>query len=316
MLCRKHHKVADSLPSEYREQTLSRWKSRHEAAVLSAAQLTRGEIALPLVVRATQIGGHGVDVADADVIKAILEEGLAPACPPHHVVLNTHAQPDDNDAYWASQINTVRDGLRLCRTHMARDSISAPLAVFPLAEMPVLMALGHAVGDKVKLNIHQYTRHAGSWTFQSPNRAPPVFAFDVPDTISYDGLALVVGLTAPIEATRVRAVVGAEIPIVNFTSTVEGSEMAFSAATIEEFRRAFRDCLTSIERSAPRDAPIHLFPALPASLAVAIGCCIMPKVSNPIFVYDAKGFGGPFRQCITLPLNLTIDNVLTTSARR
>ena len=316
MLCRKHHKVADGLSSEYREQTLTLWKTRHETTVLSAAQLTRGEVAFPLIVRATQIGGHDLEIADADVVRAILDEGLAPAGPPHHVVLNNHAQPDDNDAYWASQVNTIRDGLRLCRTQMRRDGTDAPIAVFPLAEMPALMALGHAIGDKGKLRIYQFTRHAGSWAFQAPGREPPTFDFDVPDSIDERGVALVVGLTAPIDVSRVRNVVGPELPILNFTSTVTGTEMVYSAETIENFRRDFRHCLTSIENSAPREAPIYLFPCLPASLAVAIGCCIMPKVANPILIYDAKGQGGPFHQCLSLPLRLTTDNVLTTSATR
>lgn len=316
MLCRKHHKVADALSTEYREQMLTLWKSRHETTVLNAAQLSRGEVAFPLIVHSTHIGGHEVEITDADVVRALLDEGHAPVGSPHRVVLNNTAQPDDNDAYWVSQVNTIRDGLRLCRTQMRRDGIDAPFAVFPLAEMPALIAFGHAMGDKSKLRIHQFTRHAGSWAFQDPEQEPPAFDNDVPVSIDRHGIALVVGLTAPIESRRVLSVVGSDLPIANFTSTVTGTEMVYSTKTIENFRREFRNCLTAIENSAPREAPIHLFPCLPASLAVAIGCCIMPKVANPVLIYDAKGQGGPFHRCLTLPLSLTTDNILATGATR
>lgn len=316
MLCRKHHKVADALSAEYREQMLTLWKIRHETTVLNAAQLTRGEVALPIIVHASRIGGHEVEISDADVIRALLDEGYTPAGSPHRVVFNNTAQPDDNDAYWVSQVNTIRDELRLRRSQMRREGTDTPFAIFPLAEMPALIAFGHALGDKSRLRIHQFTRHTGSWAFQDPEREPPVFDYNVPVAIDQNGIALIVGLTAPIEDSRVRKTIGSEMPIVNFISSVTGTEMAFSATTIEEFRREFRDCLTAIENSAPRDAPIYLFPCLPASLAVAIGCCIMPKVANPILVYDAKGLGGPFRQCLTLPMTLTTDNAITASAMR
>ena len=153
MLCRKHHKTADALPDVYRESTLKLWKERHEAAVLSAAQLTRGEVAFPLIVRATQIGGHPIHIDEANVVRTILADGLAPAAAPYAVTLDTQAQPDDGDVYWMSQVNTLRDGLRLCRSQMSRERTDAPIAVFAIAEMPALMALGHALGDKTPLRI-------------------------------------------------------------------------------------------------------------------------------------------------------------------
>ena len=300
MLCRKHHKVADGLLSEYREQTLTLWKTRHETTVLNAAQLTRGEIVFPLVVRASQIGGHDIEITDTDVIRAILDEGLTPAGQPHHVVLNNIAQPDDNDAYWTSQINTIRDELRLCRTQIRRNGTDASIAVFPLAEMPALMALGHAIGDKGKLRIHQFTRHAGSWAFQYPEREPPSFDFEVPTGIDKCGVALVIGLTVPIEVSRVRNVVGPEIPIVNFTSTVTGTEMVYSAETIDGFRRDFRDCLTNIENSAPREAPIYLFPSFTRVTRCSNWLLHHAKGRQSDFDLRRKGSGRIFSQMSNL----------------
>jgi hypothetical protein len=103
------------------------------------------------------------------------------------------------------------------------------------------------------------------------------------------------------------------IPIIHFTTPKTSTELVQSAGAIVEFRKAFRQCLNEIEAVAPRASPIHLFPCMPASLAVALGCCVMPKVANPIIVYDAKGSDGQFRRCLELPLPLTPDNRLSTN---
>ena len=314
MLCRKHHKTADALPEEYRESTLKLWKERHEAAVLSAAQLTRGEVVYPLIVGATQIGGHPVHIDETEVVRAILSEGLAPAARAYRLTFQTQSQPDDDRAYWASQINTLRDELRLYRSQQKGNQTDVPLGVFALAEMPVLMALGYALGDKTPLRIYQYSRYVNSWTFQVPDGPPAEFSYTLPEAISDSGVALVVSLTTNIGKNRIRAIVSDDaIPIIEFTTPDKSTELVQSAKTIDAFRKNFRQCLTDIENLAPRAAPIYLFPCLPASLAVASGCCVMPKVSNPIRVYDAKGSGGEFRYCLNLPLPLSSQNSLLTS---
>lgn len=316
MLCRKHHKVADTLPAEYRESTLRIWKERHEAAVLGAAQLTRGEAVFPLIVEATQIGGHAVQIDETEVVRTILGEGKAPAARPYRCILDTQAQPDDLNGYWAAQVHTLRDQLRLCHAEQVRNRTDAPTGVFALAEMPMLMALGHAIGDKKQVRIYQYSRHVNSWAFQTPDGPPAGFKYTVPGTIDQDGVALVISLTAMIEEDRVRAILSDSVPILHFTTDSKGTELVQSEATIASFRRAFRQCLTDIENVATRAAPIHLFPCMPASLAVAAGCCVMPKVSNPIRVYDAKGSGGRFRHCLDLPLALSSQNSPVTAPGR
>jgi SMODS-associated and fused to various effectors sensor domain len=313
MLCRKHHKTADALPREYRESTLRRWKERHEAAVLHAAQLTRGEAMYPLIAYASQIGGHPVQIEESATIRAILNEGAVPTAKPYPLKLDTHAQLDNEPAYWSSQVNRLRDDLRLCLTLRQRDNADATIGLFALAEMPALIALGHALGDKAPLRIYQFSRHIGSWEYQNPGQESPPFTYTVPETIGPAGVSVVVSLTAPIESERILTVVTDDsIPIIHFTTPKTSTELVQSAETIDAFRKAFRQCLNDIEALAPRTAPIHLFPCLPASLAVALGCCIMPKVANPIVVYDAKGGGGEFRRCLELPLPLTADNKLST----
>lgn len=309
MLCRKHHKTADALADEYREETLTRWKRRHEDAVRHAAQLTRGEAVFPLIVQSLQIGGHDVHVDETQVIRAILDGNKSPTGRPYRVAIDNRAQPDNAADYWAAQVRTLRDHLKLARLRQQQEGTDAPIGVFALAEMPTLMALGHAMGDKTPFEIYQYTRHANSWAFTAPEDASPGFTYTLPDAIGDSGVAVSVSVTATIEDRRVQdALPEEDIPIVRFASETQGTEVVTSPNVIETFRRELRQCLTDIEIRSPRFAPIYLFPCMPLSLAIAAGACVMPKVSNPIRVYDAKGPDGPFQQCLDLPLPLSPEN--------
>ena len=309
LLCPTHHKEVDRLSSEYREATLKQWKNQHESAVLQAAR-TAGRIAQSLIVQAAQIGGHQIQIEKPAVVRGLLENDWIPIEEPYDVTLDTLSQSDGDQHYWSRQINVLRDEIRLFRHKISKAHADAPIAVAALAEMPSLIALGHALGDKNPLVIQQLTRHNGSWAFQAPDSDPLQFAFDVPEKLDKQNVAIRLGLTAVIDDSRVRAVVGPDTPIIDIVASETGTEIVRSEKTIAAFREIIRNCLNQIEAKTHREALIHVFPAMPASLCVALGSCIMPKVSNPIIIYDAKGQGGPFRQCLELPFPLDETNRL------
>lgn len=311
VLCGKCHTIADSLPDVYREEILQSWKQRHEARVTTAARMTEGDIVVPIIVAATQIGGHSIHINDVSVFEAILADNRIPVSDPYRIILDTRGQPDASPSYWASQINLMRDHLRLLASGANLGYQDAPKAIFPLAEMPLLIAFGNALGDKSAVEIYQHVRHAGSWTYQNPESPAPLFTTSLPTSIDERGVALIVDLSARIAEERVVAAVpNPEMPIARFSTPSPSTELVQSRRAVQAFQRDFRQCLTDLENRSSRSAPIHLFPCLPAPLAVALGRTIMPKVSNPITVYDAKGADGPFLPCVTLPLPLTTDNNL------
>jgi hypothetical protein len=57
-----------------------------------------------------------------------------------------------------------------------------------------------------------------------------------------------------------------------------------------------------LERELGTDTLIHVFPAMPVSLAVAFGSAVTPKVSLPFSVRDAQGPSGPFHPALSLPI--------------
>lgn len=301
LLCRNHHKIVDDdKGSKYPEQVLAAWKRLHEANVLQAANLKGTSQALPIIIRGP-IGGQQVTVNPGDVVRAMIENSTAPLQVPFPIEVDGDGDRDDRLDRWTPHVHQAKSRLNVVRsTGMLKTS---PLAIFPLAEMPLLVYVGNLLGDKTPMEIYQYRRYANSWAFEDPGAPPIGFAFSIPAEIR-GHLVLTLGITAPITPERIATVFeGQEVTVIEIVPSETGIAIVKGPKTIEAFRAAIRSCMDQIERVAPRSTEIHVFPAMPAPLAFAFGTCIMPKVSHPFVIYDARGPGGPFRKTLQLPVD-------------
>jgi hypothetical protein len=300
LFCRNHHKLVDEdKGARYPEQVLTAWKKLHEANVQQAASLKSGHLALPIIVRGP-IGGQQVTVNPGDTVRAMIENHTAPIESPFAIEVDGDGDRDDRLDRWIPHVIQARNRLNVVRSAGALKT--SPLAIFPLAEMPLLMYVGNLIGDKTPMTIYQYRRHANSWAFEDPAADPVTFKFSVPEQIR-GHLVLNLGITAPIARERILAALGGgEATVIDIIPSQTGTGVVKGPKTVENFRAAVRDCLDQIERVTPRSTPIHVFPAMPAPLAFAFGSCIMPKVSSPVVIYDARGAGAPFGKALQLPL--------------
>jgi hypothetical protein len=57
---------------------------------------------------------------------------------------------------------------------------------------------------------------------------------------------------------------------------------------VAEFRRVMRSLYDEIKAAYGQDALIHVFPAIPVSVAVELGRVRMPKADLPLLVYDQR----------------------------
>jgi CBASS immunity sensor of nucleotide second messenger signals len=298
LLCRIHHRQVDEGDAEhYSEALLQSWKNAHERNVRMASALSGKAGAKPLVIRGP-IGGQQSAVNNQAIARAMLDNYMPALADPAVIDLPEGAHADGTSDYWTAHANTIRDRLRL------HHDGTADLAIFPLAEIPALICLGRLLGDKKPFALYQYDRHAKGWSFQKP--AAPAADFTFTQIAPFKGaVALKLALTANIADERVIKAVGTEVPIIEFTTKSPSTDLVQSEATIVAFSRAIRKCLEMIERQGGVNVEIHVFPAMPAPLAVALGASVMPKVPNPLHVYDARGGqGAPFQKALALPLGV------------
>lgn len=294
LFCPTHHtKVDRGGAKHYPEELLQSWKTQHERNVLLAGTLVNEKAALPIIVRGA-IGHQKVSIDPKAVLRAMMDNLSPPADRPVVIELPDHAHEQATQAYWEAHANTIKQKLG-----MYNDGKTA-LAIFALADQPSLIYLGSLLGDKTPLHLYQFTRDTNSWSFVKPKAKPAAFTFNT--LAPFKGnVALKVGLTAPIANTRLPAALGTGVPTVDFTTSTPGTALVQTESTVAAFRREIRKCLEMIEQAGGTDATIHVFPVMPAPLAVALGASLMPKVSNPLVIYDARGPEAVFNKALKMP---------------
>jgi hypothetical protein len=106
-------------------------------------------------------------------------------------------------------------------------------------------------------------------------------------------VALKLGVSAAIADDRIRQVLGDDVAIWSVSAAKPGNDVLRYKDDLQEWRRAIRRIKAEIKASAPLNAVVHVFPAIPVSAAIEFGRVRMPKADLPMTVYDevqGRGF--------------------------
>jgi hypothetical protein len=105
--------------------------------------------------------------------------------------------------------------------------------------------------------------------------------------------ALVLALSATITTDRITSVLGPDPSIWEVTVPVPHKEIVKSRDQLSDVRVLFRQLFDEIKAIQGQTALLHVFPAMPVSLAVELGRARSPKADMPWRVYDqVNGLGG------------------------
>lgn len=300
LFCPTHHAVVDKpgWETRYPEALLATWKQQHEAAVRLAGQHSHGRPVLGLRFRG--VIGRQIMAGDTGTAPAAaIQCGLVMNELPIDLAVDASAYPAQSPAYWQHVLTSLRQNVRMLQ---ARPNAHHPIALFGLADMPALMVMGFALGHAVEVYPFQWDRYAQSWHF--PALDAPACDFHVTWPEHWEGpVALVFSLSGVIESDRVQTALGHALPaVIRVTVATPRLDLVQCPATIDAFRLEVARVIEQLETLLPKTTPIHVFPAMPASLAVAFGIAVKPKVSFPFHVYDADQGHGEFHPALTLPL--------------
>lgn len=300
LFCPTHHDLVDKpgWETDYPESLLASWKKQHEAAIRLAGQHSHGTPALPLRftgVIGKQVTGCGIETIPG----ALIQRGLVAIERPIDLRVDASGYPAQSPDYWRNVVVEVRRQIQMLQ-HQGRGY--SAIAIFGLADMPALMALGHGLGHAVELHHFQWDRYVKSWAFADATSPAPSFRTNWP-AHWYGQVALLLSLSAPIDADRVvSALPGDDVSIVEITVDNPHTEIVQSEQAIHAFRLCLADVFARLERDLGTDTLVHVFPAMPVSLAVAFGSAVTPKVSLPFSIHDAQGASASFHPALSLPI--------------
>jgi len=290
LACHTHHKLIDvDELANYPEQRLLDIKAEHEARIAVVSEITPD--------RASHVLRHGAKIGENESPVSFQRVRLAmlPKCYPAEgrsigIEILGNAATDGEDIFWTSEPTNLRRQFE----HQVRPRIAerdvTHLSVFALGPIPLLVELGRLLGDIVPADVYQLHREPAGWSWAGDG--PRIKYEIVRPTRQGTYVALKLGISATITDDRITSILGKDTAIWSLTAEQPGNDVMRYAEDLMEFRRLMRSLYDAIKASHGETVTIHVFPALPVSVAVELGRVRMPKADLPLLVYDQRPGSG------------------------
>ena len=281
LLCPGCHDKVDRDADGYPENDLSGLHQAYLERVRLAATTPDGGRAIPVIVQSQHFSTTN-DIPIRDLLAAMSSEGLTAF---DHGIKITFPSPGPRgrDAvYWQNIKDSIQHDLeqQLRRRGGIYGDVPA-LAVVGVADIPALMLLGQAIGDRSKRLLFSFNReHHLRWPEQSAE--PPEFLFTPPP----DGdapLALVLSISAQVPHRDVTEALPSA-RIAELTIPEPSYMMVQNRRVIHAFRDALQIRLSQLEALTPNT--IHVFAAIPAALAIEFGALLTTQHQHPYLIFD------------------------------
>lgn len=291
LVCFDHSKLVDGKhKSEYTLDFLKLYKNKHEERI--KMQTAVGPDMATTVVRfMANIGDRKVDVSLSQVYQAIF-----PRFPSDEkgILLDfTNKEGRGNKTYWKNFAREISNQVK-------RDFVMGNdrkrlehLSIFALGPMPILMYFGNQIGNIIPSDIYQKHRDTDDWNWRQEPK-PDRFTYILKkynQTRSAKKVIIVLSLSGKIHQEEVRQCITGKYPLYEITVRSPSVRFLIYKSRLEKFKDIYREVITEIRKRYGSECEIHMFPAVPAPIAVICGKELLPKSDPKIFVYDKEKDG-------------------------
>lgn len=290
LLCDTHHRLIDREDvAGHLVELLQRFKKDHEERIEHVTGLDSKRKTY-VITYAANIGRRKGQIAPEQVRAAVLAQDMYPATAGSiDLDMTQNATTDDSAAFWETECRNI-DGFMATRVYgRGPDGNEMKhLSVFALAPIPLLMYLGKKLGDILPMEIYQRHRATEDWVWPSSGEDGQPYSVDVvrPARKSASEVILELSLSDTIDPDSIRRVLDDELSWYRISIPEANRDHLMSKAQLREFSDLYHRTLTRISGDAGKGCTIHLFPAVPVSVAVQMGRSLLPKADARIQVYD------------------------------
>lgn len=287
LLCAVHHKLIDvDGLNDHPEPLLLGMKAEHEARISLLAGIDED--------RASHVVRFGSSIGKNEAL--VSTRAIFAAMPPDHhpasaqtidLEMTGLAFTDGDPAFWTiQQANLQRNFATRVGGRIERQEVRH-LSIFALAPQPLLIELGRLLCDIVPMVVHQRHREPSTWNWQ---RDHDIIEYQVGEPVPgrRGAVALKLGISATITDDRIERVLGQDASIWSLYAAAPHNDIVRRPEDQAAYRVALRSLLNTIKARHGEGVPIHVFPALPASLAVETGRIWMPKADSELKIYDQQ----------------------------
>jgi len=290
LLCPQCHKLIDDHPDEYSRETLEKYKQEHERRIFRLTESKPDQKTTVLVLK-SRIAGQTVEISRGHITDAV-----SPRYPsdPREWVIDLTRMHGEDEAFFQSAARTIRT--ELDRFYAAGSDIESThhLSVFALAPIPILAYFGNRLGNKVATDLYQRHRDTEDWTWKSGGEPVGHKFHRLRVGTERDKVALVLSLSGTIHPETLPAEIDARFSIYEITLAKGPPALTYLRLKedLDDFRSIYLQSLRVLMSEHGRLEEIHLFPAIPAPVAVLCGRELLPKIDPVLLVYDGRRKGG------------------------
>lgn len=290
LLCSYHHKFIDSYRyiDIFTEKKLIEIKEEREMRVKNLLSVVDKK-ALRVLSLTSKIGDQLPKINKKDIIDSLIPDYYPEEVHPITLPLN-HTYDQEYFNVCIRDLDCNIDTLLKKIEHE-----KSPIAIFSLASIPFLIYAGRKIGNKYPIEPIPYFPDKEKWGWDSSNDLEKLdFDFEpiskLPSNTS--DVIVLVNISAPIPETLAKATAG-DFPCINFN--VKGKEgkrnIIRQKSDLENFIKKWiefidllRNYLSNTEEGFK--SRIHLFSAIPTTVALKIGMNFQPTAEVKIKVYD------------------------------
>jgi len=287
LMCDKHHRLIDKEDVEgHPVGKLMEMKKKHETRIEMVTSIGEDRKSHVLLYGAN-IGEHNSPVNFEKTTPAMLPNRYPAEKPAIELSIKNSPFHDHQNMFWMMERENLRTQfLDKVKRRLDLGDINH-LSVFALAPQPLLIELGVLISDICQADVYQLHREPADWKWQDD---PEGFEYIVkePEQI-HKKIALNLSLSATIDNQRIINVLGTDTSIWSVTIPIPNNDFLKSSNQLSNVRKVFRELLNKIKAKHGHGSIIHVYPAVPVSVAVELGRIWMPKADLPLSLYDEKG---------------------------
>lgn len=294
LVCMVHHKIIDDKSQEvdFPKELLLDHKKEHEnrIAALTSISAERQTVVLRMFGR---IRGNMVNVPGNEVSKTVFEsEGRYPFYMQgaDQIEIDLSSLPEnDEHAYWQSAKAIITDVLRTQVFPGIEKGRIKHLSVFSLSRISLLAFFGYELGDKVPVDLYQKHRDTNEgWNWQASGQ-PVEFIFKtLRNGSDKKKVALLLSVSGKVPENEVPLIPyeGYTVYEISPVKVQPGRTLISTKADLMNFRNSYQAFLRQVERVHGSSAELHLFPAVPAPVAVICGRELLRGVSPVVTLHE------------------------------
>lgn len=188
----------------------------------------------------------------------------------------------------------LRQAMELART--------SPVLYYGFPHIPFAAVVGHRLGEQADLHVVEHDRETGLFAWPATAPSPPPMRAAVTRRGGVGALVLRVGVSAVVKAEHCRIHGGGPISIeVDCALESPARGIVKSAAQAREYARVIRETLDPLVAGNPEIGSVHVFAAVPVSVAVLLGQIASSTGYPATFVYNFRdGDVPPYHWAICL----------------